>query len=382
MSRIRPAFTVVPFNVALKNRARNEGATRKSLAGYARAGALCAAYCAHQQVGLLNVVNEEFPTFIDGLLGLRFRSASGELVYLDGHVRSRGSADLFVTLLYSLTGDVAHLYDVSFDWRRYRRVVGAGDGLTAVTRAHLLTGLGHRVHRIRHMTRKVVGLPDQELEKMLRRVPSGRPVPGGSRATVDVLARRPSPTVEQRRRRPAAQCLQAQAVAYFAPSRPAAELCGAAFARHVGRSYDTVKNCVPDINALKRAALRDKALGALRDLASGAQFIDQVSARHMSIAIGIRPELVRRLIRTELSNARAELRARRKRSTFQLVARIPSVDASLMKPFFFEGGIVDLAADAWDFMGYARVQRVVNNASVRADLRDVAWQVLRHTLRT
>src|SRR6266851_8102045 len=160
---------VVPFNTALRYRARNEGATRKSLAGYARAGALYSTYCAHQQVGLLDVANEEFPTFIDGLLGLKFRSASGELVHLDGRVRSRGSADLFVTLLYSLTGDVAHLYDVSFDWRRYRRVVGSGGGLTAVARAHLLTGLGQRVHRIRHTARKVVGLPDQEFEKMLRR---------------------------------------------------------------------------------------------------------------------------------------------------------------------------------------------------------------------
>ena len=67
------------------------------------------------------VANEELPTFIDGLLVLKFRSASGELVHLDGRVRSRGSADPFVTLLYSLTGDVAHLYDVSFDWRHYRR---------------------------------------------------------------------------------------------------------------------------------------------------------------------------------------------------------------------------------------------------------------------
>ena len=50
---------------------------------------------------------------------------------------------------------------------------------------------------------------------------------------------------------------------------------------HVGRAYATVKNGVTNINALKRAALRDKALGALRDLASGAQFIDQVSARHV-----------------------------------------------------------------------------------------------------
>src|SRR5438128_1108216 len=160
---------VVPFNTALRYRARHDGATRKSLAAYARAGALYATYCAHQGVGLLDIANDEFPSFVDGLLGLKFRNASGEFVHLDGHARSRASADLYLTLLYSLTGDVAHLYDVSFDWRRYRRVVGFGGGLTAVARAHLLTGLGQRVHRIRHTAKKVVGLPDQEFEKMLRR---------------------------------------------------------------------------------------------------------------------------------------------------------------------------------------------------------------------
>ena len=51
-------------------------------------------------------------------------------------------------------------------------------------------------------------------------------------------------------------------MAYFVPSRPAAELCGVAFARHIGRAYTTVKNAVPNINVLKRAALRAKALGA------------------------------------------------------------------------------------------------------------------------
>jgi len=160
---------IIPFNSALRHRARHDGATRKSLAAYARAGALYATYCAYQGVGLLDIANDEFPSFVDGLLGLKFRNAGGEFVHLDGHARSRASADLYLTLLYSLTGDVAHLYDVSFDWRRYRRVVGSSHGLTAVARAHLLTGLGQRVHRIRHTKRKVMGLPDQEFEKMLRR---------------------------------------------------------------------------------------------------------------------------------------------------------------------------------------------------------------------
>ena len=95
---------------------------------------------------------------------------------------------------------------------------------------------------------------------------------------------------------------------YFVASRPAVDLCGSAFARHVGLSYDTIRCCVPNINELKRIALRSKALDALGDLVGGARFIDQVSARHVSVAIGIRPEQVRRLIRAELSAARATLR--------------------------------------------------------------------------
>jgi hypothetical protein len=38
---------VIPLNTALRHRARHDGATRKSQAAYARAGALYATYCAH-----------------------------------------------------------------------------------------------------------------------------------------------------------------------------------------------------------------------------------------------------------------------------------------------------------------------------------------------
>jgi hypothetical protein len=145
-----------------------------------------------------------------------------------------------------------------------------------------------------------------------------------------LAAKRRATTAEERRRRPAAQRLQNQARDYFVASRPSADLCGSAFARHVGLSYHTIKSCVPNINALKRTALRNKALDALGDLVSGARFIDQVSARHVSIAIGIRPEQVRRLIRVELTTARAKLRRRRKTSTFEVAPRTSSADASVM----------------------------------------------------
>lgn len=69
---------VVPFNTALRHRARHDGATRKSPAAYARAGSLYATYCPHQGIGLLDVTNDEFSLFVDGLLGVRFRNARGE----------------------------------------------------------------------------------------------------------------------------------------------------------------------------------------------------------------------------------------------------------------------------------------------------------------
>jgi hypothetical protein len=67
-------------------------------------------------------------------------------------------------------------------------------------------------------------------------------------------------TAEERRRRPAALRLQARALEYFAASRPAAALCGTAFAQHVGLSYHTIQGCVPNINAFKRAALRGRGV--------------------------------------------------------------------------------------------------------------------------
>src|SRR5262249_45712817 len=155
-----------------------------------------------------------------------------------------------------------------------------------------------------------------------------------------------------------------------------------AFAKHVRRPYITIKNAVPNINALKRAALRDKALNALQTLAGGAQYVDEVSVRHVAIAIGVRPDVVKHLIRPELASARASLQVRRKGSTFRPAVGMPSVDASLMQePFFFEGGVADLSADAWNFLQYPKVRRVISKISIRADLADKAWAVLRQTLR-
>src|SRR5438876_968557 len=155
---------VVPFNTALRHRARHDGATRKSLAAYARAAALYTTYCVHQRVGLLDVANDEFPSFVDGLLGLRFRNGSGvrpprrpcplprqRRPVPDAAVLTHGRRRAPLRRLIRL----AALPEGS----RLRRRPHCSP------RAHLLTGLGQRVHRIRHTARKVVGLPDRNSRK-------------------------------------------------------------------------------------------------------------------------------------------------------------------------------------------------------------------------
>src|SRR5215471_6076459 len=80
----------------------------------------------------------------------------------------------------------------------------------------------------------------------------------------------------------------------------------------------------------------------------------------------------------ELGVTRGTLRRRRKGTAFQVAARTASTDPFLMKePLFFDGGVIDLAAETWDFMDYPKLQRVVTKASIRADMADVAWGVLR-----
>jgi len=56
---------VVPFNAALKYRARHDGATGKSLAAYAGAGALYTTYCAHQGVGELRAGGQNLLTVVE-----------------------------------------------------------------------------------------------------------------------------------------------------------------------------------------------------------------------------------------------------------------------------------------------------------------------------
>src|SRR5712692_3578576 len=112
---------VTPFNLVLLQRQREKGSTPASLDTYARAARLYVEFCVHRHRSLIQISNEEFIWFKNALLGHPFPNSDGKLVRLDG-ARGRRTADLMLTLLYSLTVDVMERYDVSFDWLRYRGV--------------------------------------------------------------------------------------------------------------------------------------------------------------------------------------------------------------------------------------------------------------------
>ena len=112
---------VTPFNLVLLQRQREKGSTQASLDTYARAARLYVEFCAHRHRSLIQISNEEFIWFKNALLGHPFSNSDRKLARLDGE-RGRRTADLMLTLLYSLTVDVMERYDVSFDWLRYRGV--------------------------------------------------------------------------------------------------------------------------------------------------------------------------------------------------------------------------------------------------------------------
>ena len=96
---------VTPFNLVLLQRQREKGSTQASLDTYARAARLYVEFCAHRHRSLIQISNEEFIWFKNALLGHPFSNSDGKLVRLDGE-RGRRTADLMLTLLYSLTVDV------------------------------------------------------------------------------------------------------------------------------------------------------------------------------------------------------------------------------------------------------------------------------------
>jgi integrase len=155
---------ITPINLILKQKQREQGATLASLDTYVRAARLYAEFCAHRHQSLVGVSNEEFIWFKHALLGDPFPSASGPFVTLSGK-RQRRTADLMLTLIYSLATDIAERYDTSFDWLRYKAGNHPSYGARQMADPAPKT---RRSHRIRWIPRKILGLPDDQFVRLLQ----------------------------------------------------------------------------------------------------------------------------------------------------------------------------------------------------------------------
>lgn len=165
---IAGGVTVTPINVVLSRRRRFRAASKSSIATYLRAAKLYVLFCAHLGRSIIDITNNEFEIYVGALLGERFRDSHGEWVKLEGK-RSERTADLMITLMYSIAGDIEQLYNVRLDWRRYENmphdVVEALKASSSYSRKiHLV-----RLHRVKHAIPKALGLPDQQFAQMIRR---------------------------------------------------------------------------------------------------------------------------------------------------------------------------------------------------------------------
>jgi integrase len=152
---------ITPVNLILKQKQRERGATLTSLDTYVRAARLYLEFCAYRQQSLVGISNEEFIWFKHALLGDPFPNAAGSLISLSGK-RERRTADLMLTLLYSLATDIAERYDATFDWLRYKGELGIRQ---SPSNSPFKT---RRTHSIRWIPRKVLGLPDEQFTHLLR----------------------------------------------------------------------------------------------------------------------------------------------------------------------------------------------------------------------
>jgi integrase len=180
---IAGGLPVIPINVALQQRRELNDATDASLETYARSARLYAEFAAHLRRSILDVTNDDFKLFRRALQGSPFHDANENLVRLSTNGGKR-TADLMITLMYSLAIDVEELYRVRFDWRRYR---GFPDELiTYLIEANIFKppkGV-RREHSIKWRRPKVYGLPDDQFDKLLCAAYSewGDSIPNGDAA--------------------------------------------------------------------------------------------------------------------------------------------------------------------------------------------------------
>jgi len=162
---------VMPMNLALRQRQRELAATLVSLDTYARAARLYAEFCAYRSQSLVGISNEEFLWFKRALLGDAFYDVDGRLVSLSGK-RGARTADLMLTLLYSLAADIAERYETTFDWLRYKGgSSGRPDPVAHLRHPPHASSLGlRRTHRIHWTPPKIIGLPDDQFVRLLQAV--------------------------------------------------------------------------------------------------------------------------------------------------------------------------------------------------------------------
>jgi hypothetical protein len=158
---------VTLINLILQERQVYEGATQASIDTFLRAARLYVEFCAHRQQSLTGISDEEFRWFTSALIGQSFPDALGHSVRLSGK-RGKRTADLMITLLYSITAAITERYGVIVDWRRYKGVSNQLVGYQNLSRSR--SWQFARSHRFKWASCKVVGLPDDQFACLLRAV--------------------------------------------------------------------------------------------------------------------------------------------------------------------------------------------------------------------
>ena len=158
---------VTPINWALEQRVKEKGASADSLDVYKRAVRLYVELCAHLGRSLTDISNADFNTFKAALTGTPFLNIRGESIRLVGkRERGKRTADLMLSLIYSIARDIEEAYSVSFDWLRYGAFSCATSKLLA--QAGVRTPpVSSRAHRIKFIPRKVLAIPDDQFVLMI-----------------------------------------------------------------------------------------------------------------------------------------------------------------------------------------------------------------------
>lgn len=165
---IAGGIPVTPINVVLERRQRLKGASDDSLNAYTRAGRLYTEYCAHLGRSIMDISDTDFSNFKGALTGTAFVDAHGQTVRIVS-TRKRGerTADLMISLLYSIAKDIEELYMENFDWLRYgpARHQLAGSMFTRDMPIRLITS--SRSHHIKWTKNKIVAIPDDQFALMI-----------------------------------------------------------------------------------------------------------------------------------------------------------------------------------------------------------------------